>query len=90
MGDGKRISFWKDNWIREGDLKTLFPRLYSLATNKGAMLFEIAPNTAVHGWNIQFRRRLLVWEEVEADRLYSKLQQLYTLVNDRADYLHWE
>ncbi|GJX40150.1 hypothetical protein Tco_0255140 [Tanacetum coccineum] len=34
VGTGSSIAFWHDNWIGPSDLKSLYPRLFALETNK--------------------------------------------------------
>nr|GEU59843.1 RNA-directed DNA polymerase, eukaryota, reverse transcriptase zinc-binding domain protein [Tanacetum cinerariifolium] len=34
LGNGANTAFWKDNWSKKGKLKTIFPRLYALESNK--------------------------------------------------------
>ncbi|KAI8546906.1 hypothetical protein RHMOL_Rhmol07G0155800 [Rhododendron molle] len=50
---GRKIKFWDYIWIGEEPLKTLFPRLYNLSTQKEEMVAEVIGN-------INFRRILLV------------------------------
>ncbi len=38
VGDGKDILFWKDVWVGNEDLKSKFPRLFSLCGNKEGSL----------------------------------------------------
>ena len=57
----------------------LYPRLYSLALNKEARLFEMHPHGVEQGQFFQFRRSLFEWEEEEVHRLESLLQQGPTL-----------
>ena len=67
----------------------LYPRLYSLALNKEARLFEKHPNGVEQGRFFQFRRSLFPWEEEEVHRLESLLQQGPTLCMDGADSIVW-
>jgi len=39
MGNGKVVFFWEDNWVGFGDLKSRFPRLFSLSVVKDDKLF---------------------------------------------------
>ena len=41
IGDGSRISFWKDVWGREEALCRVFPTLFSLAVRKDALMREV-------------------------------------------------
>jgi len=41
VGDGKEISFWEDNWLGCGNLKEVFPRLFSISSAKDAKVAEL-------------------------------------------------
>jgi len=41
LGCGDKIKFWEDVWIGNCNLKTLFPRLYSLSLNQGQKVEEV-------------------------------------------------
>ena len=38
---GDKARFWKDKWIGDRNLKTLFPRLYSLFLDQGKKVGEV-------------------------------------------------
>ncbi|CAL5411454.1 unnamed protein product [Camellia sinensis] len=38
VGNGKRIQFWVDRWFNNQSLSEIFPRLFSLSTEKGCSL----------------------------------------------------
>jgi len=40
VGNGKEVFFWKDNWLGSEDLKSRFPRLFSLSMVEDAKLFR--------------------------------------------------
>jgi len=40
VDNGKEVFFWEDNKVGLGDLKSRFPRLFSLAVVKDAKLFR--------------------------------------------------
>lgn len=61
VNSGSRVKFWVDKWLGEKNLLTVFPRLYSISTQKEAMVDQIA-ETQGQGWNFQFRRPLRTWE----------------------------
>ena len=64
-GDGSRISFW-EKWCGGSPLMEVYPGLYSIASNKEAL---IANNSElVSGscqWNVSFIRALNDWEVEE-------------------------
>lgn len=57
--DGRRIRFWDDNWFSKSSLRTQFPRLYQLSTEKGSSLSKIqARRDLSNKWLFSFRRTL--------------------------------
>ena len=38
IGDGSRVSFWKDVWVGEEALCKVFPALFSLEVRKEALI----------------------------------------------------
>ena len=67
-----------------------FLRLFSLSNDKNGVvrvLFEKREENG--GWNMDFRRPLLVWEEEEANRLFHLLNSAPILCNNRSDELKW-
>jgi len=41
IGSGDKARFWKDVWVGNTNLKTLFPRLYSISMNQGQKVEEV-------------------------------------------------
>ena len=41
IGDGRRVSFWKDVWCGEEVLCHVFPSLFNLAVQKKAMVVDM-------------------------------------------------
>ena len=41
LGDGRRISFWKDVWCGEEVLCSSFPSMFLLAVQKDAMVSDL-------------------------------------------------
>ncbi|KAE8735747.1 THO complex subunit 1 [Hibiscus syriacus] len=77
VGNGKSISFWNDVWADECSLKSLFPRIFVLSTNKEGKIAEFGsfePSGWV--WNVQTRRSLSDWELVQWMDLMSKLKDI--------------
>lgn len=74
VGDGRRVWFWHDTWLGSRSLKTDFPRLFSLSTEKDETLHQISSKKNLLGeWQLQFRRSLLAWEVEELQRLCGLL-----------------
>lgn len=40
MGDGKKVSFWKNIWAREKPLMEVFPRFFRVALNCEALISD--------------------------------------------------
>ncbi|GMP92605.1 hypothetical protein CsSME_00042760 [Camellia sinensis var. sinensis] len=90
LGDGKRVFFWLDKWLRNMKLKDGFPRLFSLSTEKEVSLeCVVQRKEGVGGWHLNFRRPLRSWEEVEVVRLYALLAEVPPLRPTIPDSLRW-
>ena len=47
------MKFWEDVWIGNSNLKTLYPRLFSLSLNQGLKVSEVGEWVdAVWRWNL--------------------------------------
>ncbi|CAL5435347.1 unnamed protein product [Camellia sinensis] len=91
LGDGKRIKFWLDTWVSCTPLSNLYPRLFSLATNKDSFVHQYlyqAAGNQTH-WNISYRRTLRAWEDELHLELISKLPQPLSINNNCVDHLLW-
>lgn len=86
VGDGKSTVFWEDRWIGgELRLRDIFPRLYSLETDKRCLVENrvCRVNGAVSGeWS--WRRDLFVWEEEQISELLNLLSR-YEFNGTQAD-----
>ena len=59
LGDGMRISFWKDVWCDEEALRSLFPSMFILAVQKDAMVADLWNcNREEGGWSPTFLKVL--------------------------------
>ena len=77
LGDGRRISFWEDNWCSEAPLCEIFPALYSLAVTKGAKVASVWDSSRGEGaWFPNFIRPLNDWE-------IDEVQNFLCLLNNR-------
>ena len=57
LGDGRRISFWKDVWCGEEALCSLFPSMFILAEQKEVMVADPWNcNREERGWFPTFLR----------------------------------
>ena len=41
LGCGDKVKFWEEVWVGSSDLKSLFPRLFSLSLNHGQTVGEV-------------------------------------------------
>ena len=41
LGRGDKVKFWEDVWVGNSNLKTMFPRLFSLSLNQGHKVEEV-------------------------------------------------
>ena len=63
-GTRKEIVFWEDNWVGNGALKEVFPRLFSLSLSKESKVAEFgAWNNGQWAWTFAWRRSLFEWEK---------------------------
>ncbi|PWA36655.1 RNA-directed DNA polymerase, eukaryota, Reverse transcriptase zinc-binding domain protein [Artemisia annua] len=89
VGDNLSFSFWKDIWIGEQKLETLFPRLFSLEVNKDCKVVDRCNlNNGPHTRTWQWRRP--VRDGVEKEQLDGLLNILRhfnpSSSNDRREY----
>jgi len=90
VGNGEKIRFWEDTWLKEGKLKTLFPRLFSLSRKKITSIscFVNIQETPLN-WDFGFRRNLSEIEIVEVANLLEILGRV-RLCSSRLDKRIWE
>ena len=86
LGNGRRISFWKDVWCGEEALSIMFPNLFRLTAQKNARVADLWNwNSGEGGWNPIFLRSFNDWEMEEVNRflqvLYNK--QIRPLIEDK-------
>ncbi|GKA47992.1 RNA-directed DNA polymerase, eukaryota, reverse transcriptase zinc-binding domain protein [Tanacetum coccineum] len=76
VGAGSSIAFWHDNWIRPSNLKSLYPRLFALETNKECRISDLCftqNGLPYHIW---------AWRRVVRDgHEMNQLRDLLGLVN---------
>ncbi|GMJ11562.1 hypothetical protein HRI_004825400 [Hibiscus trionum] len=90
VGDGTFTSFWSDSWLCDSPLQSLFPRIFTLSTNKAGKVSEfgskIGPNWV---WNMSLRRRLFDWENVQWSDFMNLLNN-FASVGFNQDTLVWK
>ena len=77
MGNGQRVSFWKDTWCGDTPLCVSFPSLFALVDPIKAWLKDVWFGTASGGrWSPCFTRSFIDWEMEEVEgfllRLYGQ------------------
>lgn len=90
VGNGNRVHFWSDSWAGNLSIKSLFPRLFSLSSEKEITLRVVMDRRDAHSDGfLRFRRTLLSWESDELIRLEAFLISVGTGFSDSADCLQW-
>ena len=75
IGNEINISFWKDMWLGEASLYLMFPRLFSLSTQKEAKVGDMVMfQVGVAVWNTIWRRHSFLWEVNLIDNLMALLE----------------
>ncbi|GKU89787.1 hypothetical protein SLEP1_g3881 [Rubroshorea leprosula] len=77
VGEGKRVSFWWDEWCGESCLANKFPRLYILSTGKDKECFQMGRDlNGTWRWNLTWRRTLHQWEDETAKELQTMIEKV--------------
>nr|GEU35782.1 RNA-directed DNA polymerase, eukaryota, reverse transcriptase zinc-binding domain protein [Tanacetum cinerariifolium] len=79
VGDGEKTLFWEDSWLSDPPLKNIFPRLYTLETNKHASVAAKFRDTSMSASFRRVPRGGL--EEEQFQLLVDKLHLLFFLVS---------
>ena len=87
LGNGRRVRFWKDKWCGEEPLSLTFPSLFSIATNKEAMVADYwNPIGEEGGWSPLFARPFIDWE-MEDVKIFQHDLQGKRVILDQEDVL---
>uniref|UniRef100_A0A2N9FG93 Reverse transcriptase zinc-binding domain-containing protein n=1 Tax=Fagus sylvatica TaxID=28930 RepID=A0A2N9FG93_FAGSY len=65
VGQGTRVSFWKDKWCVDTSLMVLFPTLFTCSSNREATIADVLTgldSRGVREWNVTFVRDFNDWE----------------------------
>ncbi|RVX05015.1 putative mitochondrial protein [Vitis vinifera] len=73
VGDGERIRFWEDLWWGDQPLKSQYPRLFRVVTDKNSPIFSILGSARPFSWNFNFRHNL---SDSEIEDLECLMQSL--------------
>jgi len=77
LGCGDKIRFWEDVWIGNCNLKTQFPRLYSLSLNQGQKVEEVGVWEQMGWcWRLRWRRDRFVWESELVEDLHMLIASI--------------
>ncbi|WMV34488.1 hypothetical protein MTR67_027873 [Solanum verrucosum] len=85
LGNGKKISVWRDDWLGNGPLIDQFHDLFILSSFPDATVEEL---WTPQGWNIVFRRLLNDWEIPRVTDLFGKLEG-FSGLKEEEDSLTW-
>ena len=91
VGNGRRVSFWRDRWCGESPLCMTFPSLFALTVEKEAWVADIWDPLAEGGWggwNPCFLRAFNDWEVEEAERFMERIQSK-RVIEDVEDTVSW-
>ena len=76
LGNGRRISFWKDVWCGEEALCFSFPSMFLLAVQKDAMVADLWNWVREEGgWSPTFLRSFNDWEMEEVESFLSSIHK---------------
>ena len=80
LGNGRRVSFWKDIWCGEEAFCDAFPSMYALASNKEAFVADMWEHSREEGgWSPCFTRRFNDWELDEVHGFFQTIQRMRVL-----------
>ena len=90
VGNGTDICFRKDSWLMGEALKNVFPRIFSVSSNKNAKLSKLGSwSNGRRVWGLVWRRPFFEWEKPAADRL-SQLLLGVEVVLEETDSWIWK
>ena len=62
VGDGEKILFWEDLWWGDQPLRSQYPRLFRVVTDKNILISSILSSARPFSWNFNFCRNLSDYE----------------------------
>ncbi|CAL2262014.1 unnamed protein product [Prunus armeniaca] len=90
VGNGNRVRFWEDSWVKEGLLKDSFPRLFALSSKQSLSIDRFVDSHVFpHNWDFGFRRNLNDRETAEAIKLLEVLDG-FRLCASKRDRRRWD
>jgi hypothetical protein len=82
LASGKSVAFWSDSWSAMGQLKEVFPILYTFATDQ---ICSVASQLQNGGWVVDLHSPLSHMAEAQLAALLEGLQDMATQLNDGKD-----
>jgi hypothetical protein len=82
VNSGRKTSFWNDVWTGLGQLKEVFPNLYTFANNSSC---TVRSQFQVNGWNLDLYNNLSQSANNERLELQLYLQTNHPSLNDAVD-----
>jgi len=62
LGSGDKVRFWEDVWVGNSNLKSMFPRLYSLSLNQGQKVEVVGVwEESTWKWTLRWRHGRFEW-----------------------------
>ena len=86
IGDGSRVSFWKDLWCGEVALCMVYLTLFRLVVRKEALIREVWDILNEDRWTPCFSRPFNDWEVTEVDNFLHTIQP-WRVVSNMEDKL---
>ena len=77
VGDGERICFWEDLWWGDQPLRSQYPRLFRVVTDKNIPISSILGSARPFSWNFNFRRNILDYEIEDLECLMRSLDCMH-------------
>ncbi|WJZ81407.1 hypothetical protein VitviT2T_001252 [Vitis vinifera] len=88
VGDGERIRFWEDLWWGDQPLRSQYPRLFRVVTNKNILISSILGSARPFSWNFSFHRNLSDSEIEDLECLMQSLNCMH-LSTSASDARSW-
>ena len=89
VGNGRRVSFWKDKWCGDETLCVSFPFLFALTTSKEAWVVDVWDyKIEDDGWNPSFSRPFNDWKVDIVESFLSGIQEK-RVSHDLEDRVLW-
>ncbi|GKV09906.1 hypothetical protein SLEP1_g21339 [Rubroshorea leprosula] len=88
IGDGAKVSFWRQVWVGSHSLEVMFPRLSYLSTDRQSTVQQMGEWIGGSWrWRLKWRRRLSTREQDQETQLRSTIQNVQ--VRKDADDRWW-